>query len=191
MKIIESVKNFILTCPCLAKLAAVNVDFLPESTDTYSNTVINMVFDTLIDMDENSEFIPGLAESWEISDDYLTITFKIREGVKFHDGSDLDADTKSRLALGERIVSVLKQKNNAPVEVAHQVCIIYAVTNGYLNPIDVNDIPEFERRLYEYLDVRYEDMLNTIRTTGKLEKDTEETLKTAITELLTEFGKSV
>ena len=61
----------------------------PESTDSYSNTVINMVFDTLIDMDENSEFIPGLAESWEISDDYLTITFKIREGVKFHNGETL------------------------------------------------------------------------------------------------------
>ncbi len=106
-------------------------------------------------------------------------------------GSDLDADTKQRLALGERIVAVLKQKNNAPVEVAHQVCIIYAVTNGYLNPIEVEDIPEFEKRLYEYLDVRYEDFLKNIRTSGKLEKDDEETLKTALTELLSEFGKSV
>ena len=58
-------------------------------------------------------------------------------------GSDLDADTKARLSLGERIVAVLKQKNNAPVEVAHQVCIIYAVTKGYLNNIDVAQIPEF------------------------------------------------
>ncbi len=61
----------------------------PESTDTYSNTVINMVFDTLIDMDENSEFIPGLAESWDVSDDSKTLTFKIREGVKFHNGETL------------------------------------------------------------------------------------------------------
>ncbi len=106
-------------------------------------------------------------------------------------GSDLDADTKQRLALGERIVAVLKQKNNAPVEVAHQVCIIYAVTNGYLNAIDVDAIPEFEKRLYEYMDVRYADALDTIRSTGKLEKDTEETLKTALTELLSEFGKSI
>ena len=106
-------------------------------------------------------------------------------------GSDLDADTKQRLALGERIVAVLKQKNNAPVEVAHQVCIIYAVTNGYLNPIEVENIPEFEKRLYEYLDVRYEDFLKSIRTSGKLEKDDEETLKTALKELLSEFGKSV
>ena len=106
-------------------------------------------------------------------------------------GSDLDANTKARLALGERIVAVLKQKNNAPVEVAHQVCIIYAVTNGYLNSINVDQIPEFETRLYEFMDNRYEDVLNTIRTTGKLEKDTEEMLKGAIKELLKEFGKDL
>ena len=102
-------------------------------------------------------------------------------------GSDLDADTKSRLALGERIVAVLKQKNEAPVEVAHQVCIIYAVTNGYLNQIPVENVPEFEQRLYEFMDVRYPQVLDTIRTTGKLEKDTEEQLKNALTELLAQF----
>ena len=106
-------------------------------------------------------------------------------------GSDLDADTKARLALGERIVAVLKQKNNAPVEVAHQICIIYAVTNGYLNSIDVEDIPEFEKRLYEFMDNRHSHILDTIRTTKKLEKDTEEGLKAALNELLTEFGKNV
>ena len=106
-------------------------------------------------------------------------------------GSDLDADTKARLALGERIVAVLKQKNNAPAEVAHQVCIIYAVTNGYLNSIDVDQIPEFEKRLYEFMDNRYGAVLETIRTTGKLEKDTEDALKGAIKELLKEFGKDL
>ncbi len=104
-------------------------------------------------------------------------------------GSDLDADTKARLALGERIVAVLKQKNEAPVEVAHQVCIIYAVTNGYLNTVPVDSIGEFEKRLYEFMDVRYADVLDIIRTTGKLEKETEERLKTALNELLAEFGK--
>ena len=106
-------------------------------------------------------------------------------------GSDLDADTKQRLALGERIVAVLKQKNNAPVEVAHQVCIIYAVTNGYLNAVDVDAIPEFEKRLYEYMDVRYPQVLDAIRSTGKLEKGTEDSLKSALNELLTDLGKSV
>ena len=104
-------------------------------------------------------------------------------------GSDLDADTKARLALGERIVAVLKQKNNAPVEVAHQVCIIYAVTKGYLNDIDVAQIPEFEVRMREFMDNSHPEVLEAIRTTGKLEKDTEEGLKAALSELLVEFTK--
>ena len=102
-------------------------------------------------------------------------------------GSDLDADTKARLALGERIVAVLKQKNNAPAEVAHQVCIIFAVTNGYLKNIPVDAIPEFEIRLREFMDNRHGEVLDTIRSTGKLEADTVETLKTALTELVNEF----
>ena len=104
-------------------------------------------------------------------------------------GSDLDADTKSRLALGERIVEVLKQKNESPVEVAHQVCILYAVTHGYLNTIEVAQIPEFEKQLYEFMDNRHEDVLTAIRTTGKLEPDTEEALKAALTELLEQLRK--
>ncbi len=102
-------------------------------------------------------------------------------------GSDLDNDTKARLALGERIVAVLKQKNNAPVEVAHQVCIIFAVTGGFLKNIPVDAIPEFELRLREFMDNRYSDVLETIRKSGKLEADTAERLKTALTELLEAF----
>ncbi|MBR2937750.1 MAG: F0F1 ATP synthase subunit alpha [Oscillospiraceae bacterium] len=103
-------------------------------------------------------------------------------------GSDLDADTKARLALGERIVAVLKQKNNAPVEVAHQVCILYAVVNGYLAGISVTQVPEFERRLQELMDTRYESALTAIRATGKLDAETESQLKEAIAALLTEMG---
>ena len=102
-------------------------------------------------------------------------------------GSDLDADTKSRLALGERIVAVLKQRNNAPVEVAHQVCILYAVTKGYLKDIPVEKIPEFEQRLYEFMDSRNDDVLTSIRSTGKLEPDTEKALQAALSDLLKEF----
>jgi F-type H+-transporting ATPase subunit alpha len=103
-------------------------------------------------------------------------------------GSDLDADTKERLSLGERIVAVLKQKNNAPAEVAHQVCILYAVTKGYLKDIDVAKVPEFELRLHEFMENRYGKVLDAIRTTGKLEADTEELLKTALTELLSDMN---
>jgi F-type H+-transporting ATPase subunit alpha len=90
--------------------------------------------------------------------------------------------------LGERIVAVLKQSNNAPVEVAHQVCILYAVVKGYLENIDVSKIPEFERRLQEFMETRYEDVLVAIRTTGKLETVTEDRLKEALTQLLAEMG---
>jgi len=102
-------------------------------------------------------------------------------------GSDLDADTKSRLALGERIVAVLKQKNNAPVEVANQVCILYAVTHGYLSDVAVDKIPEFEKQLYEFMNQKHSDILESIRATGKLEPETEEKLKDAISQLLKEF----
>ena len=103
-------------------------------------------------------------------------------------GSDLDADTKARLALGERIVAVLKQKNNAPVEVAHQVCILYAVVNGWLNTLEVDKIPEFERRLSELMETRYEKALISIRETGKLEEAAEESIKEALQLLLSEMG---
>ena len=106
-------------------------------------------------------------------------------------GSDLDADTKSRLALGERIVAVLKQKNNAPKEVAHQVCILYAVTHGYLKDITIDRIPEFELRLQEHMETRHFDVLDAIRATGKLEKDTASALQQAITALLAEFQPHV
>ena len=102
-------------------------------------------------------------------------------------GSDLDADTKQRLALGERIVAVLKQKNNSPKEVAQQVCIIYAVTRGYLTEIALDQIPEFEKRLEEHMDNFYPQVLEAIRSSGKLEPDTEETLKKALDELVAQF----
>ena len=74
-------------------------------------------------------------------------------------GSDLDEDTKNRLALGERIVEVLKQKKNAPVRVGCQVAIVYAVVNGYLNDVPVNKVAEYEERLFELLEAEYKNLL--------------------------------
>ncbi|MGN0747750.1 MAG: F0F1 ATP synthase subunit alpha [Aristaeellaceae bacterium] len=74
-------------------------------------------------------------------------------------GSDLDADTKARLAMGERIVEVLKQKKNAPVRVGCQVAIVYAVIHGFLNDVPVNKVQEWEERLYEKLEAEYESLL--------------------------------
>lgn len=67
-------------------------------------------------------------------------------------GSDLDADTKARLAKGERVVEVLKQNRNSPLTVEHQVIIIYAVVNNYLKDIPVNLISEFQEELFEHID---------------------------------------
>ncbi len=102
-------------------------------------------------------------------------------------GSDLDQDTKERLAQGERIVEVLKQKNGSPVEVAHQVCIFYAVTNGFLKDVPVSDIREYERGLYEYMDLNAPDVLDAIRETGKLEPEAEEGLKDALSKYTARF----
>jgi F-type H+-transporting ATPase subunit alpha len=74
-------------------------------------------------------------------------------------GSDLDADTKARLALGERIVEVLKQKRNSPVSAGCQVAIIYAVTNGFLDQVPVDKVHEFEEKLYEKLKADKKELL--------------------------------
>ncbi len=74
-------------------------------------------------------------------------------------GSDLDADTKARLALGERIVEVLKQDRNSPVRVGCQVAIIYAAINGYLNEVPVDKVKEYEQTLYERLENEYSNLL--------------------------------
>lgn len=105
-------------------------------------------------------------------------------------GSDLDQDTKDRLAQGERIVEVLKQRNNSPVEVAHQVCILYAVVNGYLKEIAVSDIAAFEEGLYRWMDNRYYKILETIRQTKTLDKATETALQEALSAYVAEFLKT-
>ena len=102
-------------------------------------------------------------------------------------GSDLDADTKARLAQGERVVEVLKQGRSAPIDVEKQVCIIYAVTHDYLNEVPVELVSQYETGLYERLDTHHADILETIRTTGKFEKDTEEKLASALKQYTNDF----
>ena len=98
-------------------------------------------------------------------------------------GSDLDADTKARLALGERIVEVLKQNRNSPVSAGCQVAIVYAVIHGYLNNVEVKKVHEYERDLYELLENGYSAWLDRIEN-GFWEKEDEETLKEALERML-------
>ncbi len=102
-------------------------------------------------------------------------------------GSDLDKDTKDRLAQGERIVEVLKQDRNSPVEVAHQVCIFYAAVNGYLVDVAVSDVRAYEEGLYTFMDDHAYQVLENIRTTGQLSKEDEEALKQALTDYTKQF----
>ena len=105
-------------------------------------------------------------------------------------GSDLDQDTKDRLAQGERIVEVLKQSNNAPVDVALQVCIIYAVTNNHLKDVAVEDVKAYEKGFFTKLETYHYKLLRSIRETKQLDAETEKALKKAIEEYTAEFLKN-
>ena len=103
-------------------------------------------------------------------------------------GSDLDADTKRRLAQSERIVEVLKQDRNAPVPVELQVCILYAVIHDKLTEVAVEDIKAYEKGLYEDMRNLHEsDVLAPIRNTGKLDEATEQALDKALDDYTARF----
>ena len=95
-------------------------------------------------------------------------------------GSDLDADTKARLAQGARIVEILKQNRNAPIRTELQVCIIYAVVNDLLRDVPVERISEFEQALFEHLTVQQPEIPENIRATQQLTKELETELRQAI-----------
>ena len=104
-------------------------------------------------------------------------------------GSDLDADTKARLAQGERIVEVLKQGKSSPVPVEKQVAVLYAVVNNLLTKIPVEEIRAFEEELYRFLD-RDPDavsVMEEIRKTGAYSEDAEARLKAALQRCTEEF----
>ena len=102
-------------------------------------------------------------------------------------GSDLDADTKARLALGDRIVAVLGQDKRAPVAVELQVAILYAVINGYLNDVPVERVRAFEKELYVHLRMKHADLLERIATTGELSKEDEASLSAVLTAFVADF----
>ncbi len=96
-------------------------------------------------------------------------------------GSELDADTKERLAQGERIKEILKQPQYKPMAVEKQVVIIYAATKRYLLDVPVGEILEFEAGLFDYVDAQYPEIFNKIRQEKKLTEEIEKMLDEAIT----------
>ena len=95
-------------------------------------------------------------------------------------GSELDADTKARVAQGERIVEVLKQDRNSPVDVELQVCIIYAATKDYLKDVPVDQVKRYEAELYDYMRVSGAEVLEEIRQTRDLKPETAQKLDKAL-----------
>ncbi len=104
-------------------------------------------------------------------------------------GSNLDADTKARLAQGERLVEMLKQNHSSPVPMEKQVAIIYATTHGYLDEVAVADVAAYEQGLYEFLDADANGSAatGTIRRTGNLDESTEELLASALKDYTEQF----
>ena len=95
-------------------------------------------------------------------------------------GSDLDKDTKERLAQGERIVEVLKQDRSSPVDVELQVCIIFAVVNNYLKDVDVSRVREYEKGLYFEMKSYHSDLLDYIAKGGSLDDEHRAMLSEAV-----------
>ena len=103
--------------------------------------------------------------------------------------SDLDPETKAQLAQGERIREILKQDQYNPMPVENEVMIIYAATKKYLIDIELDQILEFEKGLFEYIDTKYPEIPEEIRTKGEMSKEIEEKLVKAIEEFKADFVK--
>ena len=104
-------------------------------------------------------------------------------------GSELDADTTEKLAQGERIREILKQPQYQPMPVEKQVMIIYAATKKYLIDIPVEKILDFEKALFEYVDTKYPEVPEAIRTEKVISDETEAKLVKAIEECKADFLK--
>ncbi len=104
-------------------------------------------------------------------------------------GSELDDDTKERLAQGERIREMLKQPQYQPMPVEKQVVTIYAATKKYLLDIEVSQVLDFEKGLLEFVDTKYPEIYTAIRETKVISDETESTLIKAIKEFKQEFAK--
>jgi F-type H+-transporting ATPase subunit alpha len=104
--------------------------------------------------------------------------------------SDLDKDTKRRLDHGRVLMEILKQEQYSPVRVEHQVMIIYAASNGYLEDVHVDMIRPLEKQFYEFMDTHYPEIGREIKTTGKLDDATEEKLRAAIEDFKEEARES-
>ena len=101
-------------------------------------------------------------------------------------GSDLDASTQKLLNRGSKLTELLKQNQYSPLTVAEQVISVFTGVRGYLDDVELNQIKSFEKDILEKIKIEKNDIISTIQTTGKLEKDTEESL----IQIIEEYKKS-
>ena len=99
-------------------------------------------------------------------------------------GSELDAATKARLDRGQRIVELFKQKQYNPLPVELQVAVMWAMQNGFLDPVPVDRVKEFQTKLQDYLETRKEALLAMIRDKKELDAGIEANLKSALEEFV-------
>ncbi|MDE6579494.1 MAG: F0F1 ATP synthase subunit alpha [Ruminiclostridium sp.] len=106
-------------------------------------------------------------------------------------GSDLDADTKARLAKGERIVEVLKQPQGSPLKVEDQVLIIYAVTNNYLKEVPVEKTGEYQSELIRFIHDNHSEITDGIKNEKVISPENEEKLKAALAQFTEDFTRAL
>ena len=106
-------------------------------------------------------------------------------------GSDLDKDTQMRLAHGERLMEILKQKQYAPMAVENQVMIIYAVVNKHLMDVPVSEFARCEAEFLKYMEEQHAEIGKDIKAQGVVTDETEEGLKSAIEAFLKTFDYEV
>ncbi|WP_343246422.1 F0F1 ATP synthase subunit alpha [Diplocloster hominis] len=104
-------------------------------------------------------------------------------------GSELDDDTREKLAQGERLKEILKQPQYKPMAVEYQVIIIFAAVHKYLLDIPVDSIQDFEKGLFEFIDTKYPEIPEQIRTDKQMSEETQQQLEKAIQEFKANFGK--
>lgn len=104
-------------------------------------------------------------------------------------GSDLDEATATQLDLGRRLTELMKQPQYAPIPMEKQAVILYAVNNEYLNDVPVEKVGQFEKDFYDFMETQGKDVLDTIRESKNIEEDTEEKLKTVITQFKQGWAK--
>jgi F-type H+-transporting ATPase subunit alpha len=103
-------------------------------------------------------------------------------------GSDLDAATQQLLNRGAQLTELLKQKQYVPMPAEEQVCVVYAGVRGYLDRMVTSEIPKFEQKFLAHIKSSYPKLLDTIRTTGELAKETDNELKSVLEAFLAESG---